>query len=104
MCTKIVQTFHVIEVFVITYFQPAASMATGKIYGRDNPIKISWSIKGYYHFRLGPPVAVYLPITRDVGNPYDPHAMLVKIPNVDATLVEVRHAQANNGIHFWEPS
>lgn len=57
-------------------------------------IAVLWSIKGYHAFKVRPCSDISLIITPEEGNKYDPHAMLVKMPDTvpDQLLEKVTRA------------
>ena len=67
---------------------------------RDNPICISWSIKGYHAHRIKPPPEVTLNLQREPHNRFDRNAIVVKLPRL-VQMTENEHdmeCQARGGI------
>ncbi len=58
---------------------------------RRNPIRITWSIKGYHAYRIKPTGDIKLTVVPDPHNRFDPHAMAVRVPQVEQIPQHLRN-------------
>ena len=54
-------------------------------------VKIQWSIKGYHHFHIRPPVGINLKVENEDNNPFDPYAVQVVVPRIEDIPLELHH-------------